>query len=234
MSIYFQKIKPEQFRTWNERMLNKYDPDAFHHHPNFFVRFTERKRVQVIFRMININEHDYVIEIGCGAGNVIEKAHCGKLFGVDISPSVLLKAKQRLNKEVHLFQADAQNLPCKGQLFTHVICSEVLEHLLNPSVALDEIARVLKTEGVAVISVPNESLINRIKTILIRLGIFKWLFQREGSYSEMPERMEEEWHLHTFQLEEWLDLFKKYFRVTRLRRIPFFWLPLRYVIRVER
>jgi ubiquinone/menaquinone biosynthesis C-methylase UbiE len=234
MSIIFQNIKPENFRAWNEGMLNKYDPDAFHHHPNVFVRFNEKKRVKTIFRMMNSKGNDYTIEIGCGAGNVIEEAPNGKLFGMDISPSVLLKARQRLSREVHLFQADAQSLPLKSQVFMQVICSEVLEHLLDPSAALNEIARVLKAKGVAVISVPNETMINRLKSILVKLGIFKWLFQRKGAYSQMPERMENEWHLHTFTLKEWLDLFKKLFRVTQVKKIPFPWIPLRYVVRLER
>lgn len=225
MSTTSERIKPQEFRTWNENMLNKYDPDAFHHHHNPLIRFIESKRVRVIFRMMDINEDDYVIEIGCGAGNVIEKAPRGKLIGVDISSSILLKAKQRLNKEVHLFQADAQNLPCKDEVFMQVICSEVLEHLLDPHVALKEIARILKNKAIAIISIPNESLINRIKSLLIRVGIFRWLFQEKGNYREMPERMEDEWYLHSLHLEEWLGLFKKYFRVTRLRRIPFFGFP---------
>ncbi len=227
------KIKPEQFREWNEKMLGKYDPDAFHHHSNPFIRFVERIRVKAIFDFIDIEREDCIIEIGCGAGNVIEKSSGSKLFGTDISPSVLTKAKQKLDKRVHLFQADAQNLPCKDRVFTCIICSEVLEHLLDPSIALGEMARIMKTAGTVVISVPNESMINRIKTILIRFGIFKWLFQGGGRYPEMSERMEDEWHLHSFELTEWLDLVKKYFKVTRLRRVPFYWLPLRYVIRLE-
>jgi ubiquinone/menaquinone biosynthesis C-methylase UbiE len=229
-----ERVKSKEFREWNERMLEKYDPDAFHHHSNPFVRFIERMRVKAIFKVIEIKREDCIIEIGCGAGNVIEKASNCKLFGVDISSSVLRKARQRLNERVHLFQADAQNLPCKDQVFTHIICSEVLEHLLDPSAAIKEMARILKTQGFVVLSVPNESMINRIKTVLIRFGIFEWLFQRRGNYAKMSERMENEWHLHAFELEEWLDLFRKYFKVTLLRRVPFSWLPLRYVTRLER
>jgi hypothetical protein len=46
--------------------------------------------------------------------------------------------------------------------------------------------------------------------------------------------MEDEWHLHNYSLEEWLNLFEKSFKVTRLKRIPFVWLPLRYVVRLEK
>jgi len=215
-------------------MLEKYDPDAFHHHSNFFVRFIEGMRVKAIFKVIGIKREDCIIEIGCGAGNVIDKASAYKLIGVDISSSVLRRARQRLNEKVHLFQADAQNLPCKDQAFTKIICSEVLEHLIDPPAALREMARIVKPQGAVVISVPNESMINQIKRVLIRFGIFEWLFRRRGSYEEMPEKMEDEWHLHTYPLKEWLDLFEKSFKVTRLKSIPFVWLPLRYVVRLEK
>ena len=232
--MHTTRIKSEEFKDWNEKMLKKYDPDSFHHHHNIFVRYIERKRVNSIYKLMNICSADYLIEIGCGAGNVIEKAPNGKLFGTDISASILLKAKEKLNERAYLFQADAQHLPCKDQAFMKVICSEVLEHLLDPSAALREIARILKYRGVAIISIPNESMINRIKSILLRLGIFRWLLQEKGNYRKMPERMEDEWHLHTFPLEKWLDLFKESFMVTRLSKIPFRFLPLRYIVRLER
>jgi ubiquinone/menaquinone biosynthesis C-methylase UbiE len=215
-------------------MLKKYDPDAFHHHSNPLIRFVERRRVNTIVKLMDIHKEACVLEIGCGAGNVLEKIDSGKLFGVDISLSILSKARQKLSNRADLFQADAQNLPCKDEVFKQLICSEVLEHLLSPSDALQEIARILKPHGVAVISVPNEVWINRIKSLLLRLGVFRWFVNRRGEYKEMPERMEDEWHLHVFSLEEWLNLCGKFFKVTQLTRIPFFWLPLRYVIRLEK
>jgi ubiquinone/menaquinone biosynthesis C-methylase UbiE len=234
INTFSKKIRPEEFREWNEKMLGKYDPDAFHHHSNPFVRLIERMRVKAIFKLIDIKSEDCIIEIGCGAGNVIEKAPRGKLIGVDISSSILLKAREKLNKEVHLLQADAQNLPCKDQTFTQILCSEVLEHLLDPLAAIMEMARILKAQGAVVISIPNESMINQIKGILIRLGVFNRLFRYRRNYTEMPQRMENEWHLHALKLKEWIGLFTKYFNVTHLKRVPFFWLPLRYVVRLEK
>ena len=228
------RIRADEFKEWNERMVKKYDPDAFHHHSNPLIRFVEHRRVNTIVKLMDIHKEACVLEIGCGAGNVIEKINSGKLFGVDISRSILNKGKMKLNKKVHLFQGDAQNLPCKDEVFKQVICSEVLEHLLSPSEALHEMARILEPRGVGVISVPNELWINRIKSILVELRIFRWFVNRRGEYKEMPERMEDEWHLHALPLKQWLSLFKQCFIVTRLRRIPFSWLPLRYVIRLEK
>ncbi|NWG04849.1 MAG: class I SAM-dependent methyltransferase [Syntrophaceae bacterium] len=232
--IFLNRIKPEEFRQWNELMVKKYDPDAFHKHPNPFVRFIERKRVKTIIKLLKTNKDDRVIEVGCGAGNVIKDVTEGKLFGVDISSFILGKANQKLKGVVHFFQADVQNLPCKDEIFTHIICSEVLEHLLDPLIAIHEMKRTLDFNGVAVISIPNEIWINRTKRILIKIGIFNWLLRRKAEYGEMPERMEDEWHLHTYTLKMWRSLFAKSFKVTRVKRIPFFWFPLRYVIRLKK
>ncbi len=227
-------IEPNEFREWNEGMIKKYDPDSFHHHSNLIIRFIEKKRVKIIINLLTIHKEDRLLEIGCGAGNVIEKAPRGKLYGVDISSYILNKAKQRIHKNVFLFQGDAQNLPCKDQIFCNIICSEVLEHLLNPLDALHEMSRILKTNGVAIISIPNESLINCLKRILVRMRIFRWFLNRRGEYQQMPQRMNDEWHLHSLKLEQWLDLFGRIFEVAQVRKVPFFWLPLRYVIRVEK
>jgi ubiquinone/menaquinone biosynthesis C-methylase UbiE len=229
------RVKSEEFRAWNEKMVKKYDPDAFHHHSSLIIRFIEIKRVKTVLKLMDRKRKEgRVLEVGCGAGNILEKLPSTNLYGIDISAFLLSKAEERLRENALLLQCDAQRLPFKSQAFTRVICSEVLEHLLDPSAALDEMRRVLKTGGVAVVSVPNESTINRIKSIFIRLGIFKWFFQRKGSYLEMPEKMDDEWHLHTFTLKEWLDLFRKLFRVTQVRKIPFPCIPLRYVVRLEK
>jgi ubiquinone/menaquinone biosynthesis C-methylase UbiE len=235
MNQFSARLKPEEFKEWNEEMVKKFDPDAFHHHPNPVVRFIEKKRVRAILRLIDVHYGgDRLLEVGCGAGNILEKAPPGNLFGVDISAFIVAKASRRLGEKAVLFQADAQNLPFKDRVFERVICSEVLEHLLDPLVSLQEIARILNHRGVAIISVPNELWINRIKRVLIRLGIFDWLLHRGGEYGKMPERMEDEWHLHAFPLEKWLILFNNFFKVTRLKRIPFSWIPLRYVIQLEK
>jgi hypothetical protein len=95
-------------------------------------------------------------------------------------------------------------------------------------------ARILTKPGVVIISIPNELWINRIKKVLVRLRIFEWFTDRRGRYEQMAKRMDEEWHLHSFKLEEWLGMFGRFFKITRLVSIPFKCFPLRYVIRLEK
>ena len=44
--------------------------------------------------MYGYYQEDFVLEIGCGAGNVIEMASSGILFGMDISSYILKKARK--------------------------------------------------------------------------------------------------------------------------------------------
>jgi SAM-dependent methyltransferase len=47
-----------------------------------------------------------------------------------------------------------QKLPFKPEIFDIVICSDVLEHLPDDSVALKEMVKVLKAGGIMVITIP--------------------------------------------------------------------------------
>src|SRR5208282_5857715 len=54
----------------------------------------------------------------------------------------------------NLINADAALLPFKEGSFDAVVCMEVLEHLFHDFMALQEIRRVLRDDGVLVLSVP--------------------------------------------------------------------------------
>lgn len=50
---------------------------------------------------------------------------------------------------------------------------------------------------------------------------------------QMPKRMDDEWHLHVFDLAGLLALIPPGLRVTHIEGVPFRWLPLRYIVRCE-
>ena len=53
-----------------------------------------------------------------------------------------------------LLQGDICALPIKDQALEAVVCSQVLEHLPQPGQAIKEMWRVLKLDGIALVSVP--------------------------------------------------------------------------------
>lgn len=65
-------------------------------------------------------------------------------------------------------KADIQEeTPFPDNSFDLIFALDILEHVENPSIAIDEILRILKKNGLLFISVPSESILLRIVRILI-------------------------------------------------------------------
>lgn len=222
-----------EIRAWNDVMAEKYDLDRFHDHPSALVRWIEGARVRSIWRLLAPRATDRVLEVGCGAGHLLARLPAGRRFGVDLAPALLRRARERLGTSAALAEADAIELPFPACAFERVYCSEVLEHLPEPAPALEEIRRVMTADGVAVVSVPNESLINAFKRGLRRTGLLRLVLRTGQAGYTMPDRMDDEWHLHTFDRESLLALIPAGLRVTHVQSVPLPWLPLRYVVRCE-
>jgi ubiquinone/menaquinone biosynthesis C-methylase UbiE len=222
-----------EVRAWNDEMVAKYDLDRFHNHPSVLVRWIEGERVRCIWALLAPRTSDRVLEVGCGAGHLLAGLPAGRRFGVDLAHALLKRAQGRLGSGAALAQADAIELPFPSETFERVYCSEVLEHLPDPAAAIAEIRRVLKRGGLAVLSVPDEGLINASKTILRRTGLLRLLLRTGPGGYDMPERMDDEWHLHTFDRVSLLALIPRTLLVTHVYRVPLRWLPLRYVVRCE-
>lgn len=96
-----------------------------------------------------------ILDIGAGRGDLLGRIEspCRKC-AVDISPVAveLLNAKGIESAQVDL---DVESLPFDDASFDFVFCMEVIEHLVRPQQALQEIHRILKPGGLFVISVPN-------------------------------------------------------------------------------
>ncbi|MEV4943530.1 class I SAM-dependent methyltransferase [Streptomyces zaomyceticus] len=99
-----------------------------------------------------------VIDIGCGDGTAAETAgpllagH--RIVGLDWSQDALRRARPRI---AHLVRGelDSGSLPFTDGCADAVLFSEVIEHLVDPDQALDEIQRVLRPGGHLMLSTPN-------------------------------------------------------------------------------
>ncbi len=238
----------KDFENWNEVMAERYDPDQYHHHPNRIIRSIEGWRTRKVLRFLNVQENERVIDLGCGAGNMLEMLPTNsERWGLDLSTFLLNKASQRLGVDwedssdsplkesdasVRLVRANLQSIPSSVQesgLFDKALCSEVIEHLPDPHLALSEACKLLRPGATFVISVPDERRIDFLKGLLIKARLLNKLFP------DLPEKMEDEWHLHCFDLAtlrktiEGLPLVEK-----RKAAIPSRLMPLRWVVSYER
>ena len=103
-----------------------------------------------------------ILDIGCGYGYLIQVcAKKGyKCIGVDISKYASLK-NQGKSSEVILCNAQS-TLPLKPESIDIAMMLDVIEHIDKPSLALEEIKRVLKPQGLLYVATPNLSALARL------------------------------------------------------------------------
>jgi ubiquinone/menaquinone biosynthesis C-methylase UbiE len=223
----------ESFKEWNELMVRKYNPQDYIFRSNPVVKFVELKRFKKINKLLQLNANDDFLDIGCGSGYLLNQAVCKRGVGADISDLMVKTAREHCENGGKKFvvQSDAEHLPFKNSSFDKIVSTEVIEHILHPIALLEEIERVSRKDTVIVITIPNEKRINWIKNILFSLGIHKLLFR--NSYRP-SKRMEDEWHLHTFDLKKFKALIKGKFVIKHIIPIPTLFFPIRYVFSLMR
>jgi len=97
-----------------------------------------------------------VLDIGCGFGETLgyHQARGCEVQGVEADENIRRVAEHYgFNVKVGLF--DGNNYP--EEYFDYVTMDQVLEHVKDPVPVMHDVARVIKSEGVLVLSFPNAS-----------------------------------------------------------------------------
>jgi len=116
--------------------------------------------------------------------------------------------------------ADAQALPFKNDVFDGIWCSQVLEHLDYPIIAIEEIKRVLKPTCIAEIDFPQESLTNNMvyRFVELLLNLPFSLFPRHlkilhATIKGVKEKNPRWYHKHLITVE----LISKKMKITEVK-----------------
>jgi SAM-dependent methyltransferase len=130
-----------------ERVVpGKVEPDLFNEHLSryyFASRFASSRRV---------------LDLGCGSGygSAVLAEFARYVIASDISSEAISYARQSYpHPTIHYLIANCSRLPISTGSLDLVICFEVVEHLHEQHELLEETARVLKPEGLLLISTPN-------------------------------------------------------------------------------
>ncbi|QFU91660.1 class I SAM-dependent methyltransferase [Amycolatopsis sp. YIM 10] len=108
------------------------------------------------FARFPIGPGDRVLDVGCGSGRHAVEAHRrgATALAVDLD-EVALKGITGLDAPSAPILADGTRLPLPDASMTHVILSEILEHVHQHQLLLAEAARVLVPGGRLAVSVPR-------------------------------------------------------------------------------
>jgi SAM-dependent methyltransferase len=99
----------------------------------------------------------FILEAGCGLGQwVVYLGWLGyHMIGVEIVPDCVQMCKTHF-PEINIHVADVRNLPFPNSYFSGYISIGVIEHMIEgPENTLKEMKRVLKPNGIAIITVPS-------------------------------------------------------------------------------
>jgi 2-polyprenyl-3-methyl-5-hydroxy-6-metoxy-1,4-benzoquinol methylase len=103
------------------------------------------------------------LDAGCGDGRYLAAlaSHPGRparIAGADIAERMLETARRTAAEagvEAELVRANVEALPFADATFDLVLCTQVLEHLLDPQAGLRELARVTTPGGALLVSTDN-------------------------------------------------------------------------------
>ena len=110
---------------------------------------------EALVESCHIGKDSYVLDVGCGVGVTpcyLAKKHGCRVVGVDISPKMVERSRERARREkvsnqVEFRVADAQDLPFEDNLFDAVITESVTAFPEGKQKAANEYARVAKPGG---------------------------------------------------------------------------------------
>lgn len=184
------KLAGQVFQKYSDRGAYHWDMISRNprkHHPFVAARY------QICLELLGTVTGKKVLDLGCGDGalaGLLVKAG-GEVVGVDPNQVALGLARQQFSRHGLRaeFYTETSNLP--SSYFDAAVCTEVIEHVVDPRNVLEELRRMLKPGGIAVVSTPIRLTEKPLDQEHVR-EYFPWEFHRLcAAYFEVLEVRQE-------------------------------------------
>jgi ubiquinone/menaquinone biosynthesis C-methylase UbiE len=220
-----QPMTDESVAELNDGLARKHSIDDYYTRSPWPIRFIEQKRLDIIREMIGECDGLELAEIGSGGGHVLRMFPQANMTAIDVSSVFLETARKNLvGYNVKFIKGEVDKLNLPAATFDRLICTEVLEHTVDPEAILRAIARILKPTGIAAITVPNDPLILQLKGIVRKTPV-GWILRDRIEWGG------DTYHVHRWTPSEFQRILEKYFRVIERRSAPHDALPIRACFR---
>ena len=215
------ELSHDDVEALNDHLARNYPIDDYYERSFLPIRMIESRRLAIIREFVNERPGMRIAEVGSGGGHVLRMFRQSKLTAIDVSSVFLDTARKNLaGCDVTFIKGEIDKMEPLPTGFDRVICTEVLEHTIDPSSILAAIARMLAPGGRAVITVPNDPLINRLK-MAVRLTPLGWALRRRINWGG------DHLHLHQWTPSQFRELLSERFRVLDQQVAPSVVLPIR-------
>lgn len=144
--LSISRIKPVIHRLKAMKQKQGFQPDLLGIFLNPF--YFARKGLYRHIRELSSSVCGKTLDVGCGQKPYKEFCNSSEYIGLEID-----SPENRAAKKGDYFY-DGKIFPFQNSEFDSIITSEVFEHVFNPDDFLSEVNRVLKDEGILLMSVP--------------------------------------------------------------------------------
>lgn len=230
--VNVKALPVEAFAAWNDTMAARFNPDDFHRKSSGLTRLVNVRRVRAVLRLLAAESDSRTLEVGCGAGNILAQVPSAQRTGIDLSDHLLQIARHNCGPRVELRKGNAEELPFADASFDRIFCTEVIEHVQHPERVLREITRVLRPGGRAVVSLPNDAIIDRAKSILKGCGLYFLLGLRTKGAYQPPE--DNCWHINHLTLRDLRRMAAGLLHQRRAHFIPSRFCPVHVVVAFDK
>jgi len=122
--------------------------------PSYVWRAGQQRRLDMVKAAAGKRIEGKILDAGCGVGLYLEhlKPLGGELIGMEYE---LPRAKQAQEKCAQILGAAGEYLPFPSRTFDLILSNEVIEHVADDKLAVQEMIRTLKPGGRLVLFCPN-------------------------------------------------------------------------------
>jgi ubiquinone/menaquinone biosynthesis C-methylase UbiE len=118
-------------------------------------RWIDRRKIHIIRReLATLEPGATIVDLGCGAGSILARTSRDHDFAIaaDHDPALLATAKLTGSTTV-ILDLDG-DLPLGSASIDVVLCTDVIEHIVEPKKALAEMWRVMRPGGTVIVFTP--------------------------------------------------------------------------------
>jgi SAM-dependent methyltransferase len=146
-----------------------------------------KRRLLETLRRFGVPGSARILDLGCGGGEFSQFiADSGyQPIGVDIASAAIERARRDFPQLEFRALHDNLAIPAGSADFDAVWSSEVIEHVFDVHLHLSEINRVLRNDGLYILTTPYHS---RLKNVLIALTRFDRHFDPDGGHIRYFDR----------------------------------------------
>lgn len=193
------------------------------------------KKFKIFLSFID-NNPEVVLDLGCDCGwlsTKIKEKFNSEIYGVDINQESLIEAEKKGINVLH-YNLGQKDWPFEDESFDLLIAGDVIEHVIDTETFVQECYRILKKDGLLIVSVPNiNAYYNRL---LISLGQYPLWIEAAPNISFAPFNVG--WstgHVRAFNRKAICKLLKYFnFEILKVKgvsgKIPTEMIPRKYKI----